>query len=205
MQEIVQKSNKVLGDQAAGNIDKSTTNIEIESVENLVIPRPASTSPMSRMIAKYRAETEKDCEIKVMIDRLQRWHCRPVGDVIGLEEKLRNGGRPDIVDTAVAAKDRFSKILTKHEYSPAAQEIYAYLLAKIHQLFSMIIFPQICRCSKPEEINRLLVTDVYDRIEHLLEDNPLEITPEEVMGMLFWLTGNCHLKWKNDAHLQPSV
>ena len=160
---------------------------------------------MSRMIAKYRAETERDREIKIIIEQLQRWQKRPVGDVMGLEEKLRKGNRPDVVDTAIAAKDRFSKILVKHEYSCAAMEIYAYLLAKVHQLFSSVIYTKICRGASADEIDKLLVTEIYEKVEIILEDNPLDITPEEIMGMLFFLTGNCHLKWNSNADLQPSV
>jgi len=192
--EVKQKGNVVGGDQAGRDIHK-----------HIYPPAPNQPSQMSRMISKYRAETEKDREIKLIIEQLQRWQKRPVGDVLGLEEKLRKGNRPDVIDTAIAAKDRFAKILIKHEYSPAAQEIYAYLLAKNFQLFSSVIFTKISRGASAEEIDKLLITEVYDKVEIILEDNPLDITPDEIMGMLFWLTGNCHLKWNRNADLQPSV
>ena len=124
---------------------------------------------------------------------------------MGLEEKLRKGNRPDVIDVAIAAKDCFSKILVKHEYSCAAMEIYAYLLAKVHQLFSSVIYTKICRGASADEIDKLLVTEVYEKVEIILEENPLGISPEEIMGMLFFLTGNCHLKWNCNADLQPSV
>jgi hypothetical protein len=159
---------------------------------------------MARMIAKFRLETSNDREMKHTIEILQRWF-RSDGDVIGLDEKLRLGNRADLILLAIEAKDRFSKCLLRHEYSPAAQEIYAFLLAKTYQIFVSIIYPQICRNVAAAEIDRLLVSEVYDKVEALLEDNPLGIMPEEVMGMLYWLTGNCHLKWSKDVNLQPSV
>lgn len=192
--EVKQKGNVVGGDQAGRDIHK-----------HIHLPAPHLQSQMARMISKYRTETEKDREIKIIIEQLQRWQKRPVGDVMGLEEKLRKGKRPDVIDTAISAKDRFAKILIKHEYSCAAQEIYAYLLAKVHQLFSSVIYTKICRGASPEEIDKLLITEVYDKVEIILEDNPLDIAPDEIMGMLFWLTGNCHLKWNPNADLQPSV
>lgn len=155
---------------------------------------------MARMIAKYRVETSNDREVKQTIERLQRWF-RSEGDVIGLDEKLRLGEREDLIALAIEAKDRFSKCLLRHEYSPAAQEIYAFLLAKTYQIFVSIIHPHICRGATAAEIDKLLVSEVYDKVEVLLEDNPLEIMPEEVMGMLYWLTGNCHLKWAKNANL----
>jgi hypothetical protein len=192
--EVKQKGNVVAGDQAGRDIHK-----------HIYPLAPGRPSQMSRMIAKYRAETERDHEIKIIIEQLQRWQKRPAGDVMGLEEKLRKGNRPDVIDVAIAAKDCFSKILVKHEYSCAAMEIYAFLLAKVHQLFSSVIYTKICRGASADEIDKLLVTEVYEKVEIILEENPLGISPEEIMGMLFFLTGNCHLKWNCNADLQPSV
>lgn len=191
--KVKQTANVVRGDQAGRDIFKDST----------FIIQPVA-SPMARMIAKFRQETAADCEMRQTIERLQRW-LESDGHVIGLDEKLRQGGRPDIILVAIEAKDRFAKCLLRHELSPAAQEIYAFLLAKTHQLFLAIIYPSICRGGTPAEIDKLLVGEVYDKVETLLEDNPLEITPDEVMGMLYWLTGNCHLQWKKHADLQSSV
>ncbi len=188
-----QVANAVGGDQAGGDIFKHNTILV------------GSVSPMSRMIAKYRAEAEKDQGIRQSIEQLRRWQLPPEGDVIGLEEKLRQGGRIELVHLAIVAKDRFEKCLLRHEFSPAAQEIYAFLLAKVWQLFSQVIYPEICRGAEPQVIDRLLAHEIYARVEALLEDNPLRLNPDEVMGMLYWLTGNCHLKWKRHADLQPSV
>jgi len=190
--KVEQTGNLVRGDQAGRDVIKPTFVYE------------GTATPMARMIAKFRIETENDREMKMTIDRLQRWF-KSEGDVIGLDEKLRLGERADIIKLAIEAKERFSKCLLRHEYSPAAQEIYAFLLAKTYQIFVTIIYPQICRGSTAAEIDRLLVTEVYDKVEALLEDNPLEISPEEVMGMLYWLTGNCHLQWSKNVDLQSRV
>lgn len=190
--KVDQTGNLVRGDQAGRDVNKPTFVYQ------------GTASPMARMIAKFRLETENDREMKLAIERLQRWF-KSEGDVIGLDEKLRLGDRTDIIQLAIEAKERFSKCLVRHEYSPAAQEIYAFLLAKTYQIFVTIIYPQICRGASAAEIDKLLVTEVYDKVEALLEDNPLEISPEEVMGMLYWLTGNCHLKWSKNANLQSRV
>lgn len=189
---VDQNGNFVRGDQAGRDINKPTFVYQ------------GTVSPMARMIAKFRLETENDREMKLTIERLQRWF-KFEGDVLGLDEKLRLGDRTDLTEFALVAKDRFSKCLLRHEYSPAAQEIYAFLLAKIYQIFVTIIYPEICRGASAAEIDKLLVAEIYDKVEALLEDNPLEISPEEVMGMLYWLTGNCHLRWSKHANLQPSV
>jgi hypothetical protein len=182
--EVEQTDNVVHGDQAGRDIHKPTT----------IIQQAAGVTPMARMIERFRAETAADREVRQTIERLQRW-MKADGHVIGLNQKLEAGGRMDIIRMAVEAKDRFAKCIMRHEFSPAAQEIYAFLLAKTHQLFVTLIYPGICRGESPAQIDQRLA-DVYGRVEALLEDNPLGITPEEVMGMLYWLTGNCHLQWK---------
>ncbi len=192
-QQTKQTANVVGGDQAGGSIYKGNTF------------QLGPATPMSDLIAKYRMECERDAGIRQTIEELQRYRLPPEGEVIGLEEKLRQGGRPELVHLAIAAKDRFEKCLLKHEFSPAAQEIYVHLLAKVWQLFQQMVYPAICRGESPKDVDLLLGNEVYPKVEALLESNPLKLKSDEVMGMLYWLTGNCHLKWKRHADLQSSI
>jgi len=168
----------------------------------------ASSSTGSRMallIARYKVETEKDRKVKQMIATLREYHERPEGDVIGLEEKLRRGGRPDLIDFAVVAKEKFARAMMRHENSPAAQEIYAFLLVRVWVLFTDMVYPKIVAQEPPEVIMKSLVDEVYPRLEEQLDENPLGLDLVQIKGMIYWLTGNCHLKWAPDANLQPSV
>lgn len=160
---------------------------------------------MAQLIERYKAETEKDRNLREMVAKLREWHERPEGDVIGLEEKLLRGGRPDLVDFAVVAKEKFARVMMRHENSPAAQEIFAHVLAQVWVLFTELVYPRLVAKDPPQEIGRLLVDDIYPRIDTLLEQNPLGLDQAQIKGMIFWLTGNCHLKWAPDANLQPSV
>jgi len=179
--------------------------IRAQPLSSAVRPDANGVSPMTRLIARYKTETENDEKVKRLVEQLKKWQERPPGDVIGLEEKLLRGNRPDMIDFAMLAKERFARALGRHEYSPAAQEIYAYLLAQMWVIFSELVFTKIAQGVSQEAVNLMLVNDVYPRVEHLLEDNPLGIDLAEIKGMLFWLTGNCHVKWAPDANLQPSV
>jgi CRISPR/Cas system-associated protein endoribonuclease Cas2 len=186
-QQTKQTGNLVGGDQAGGDIYK----------DNVFQVGPVT--PMSQLIAKYREECKNDADIRQTIEQLRRYQLPPEGEVIGLEVKLRQGGRVELLHFALVATD------LKHEFSPAAQEIYVHLLAKVWQLFQQVVYPAICRGATPAEIDRLLADQIYAKVEALLESNPLKIQADEIMGMLYWLTGNCHLKWKNHADLQSSV
>ena len=88
---------------------------------------------------------------------------------------------------------------------PLCRALYAYLLAQVWVLFSELIYTKITQGVPADTVNLALVNEVYPRVEKLLENNPLGIDVAEIKGMLFWLTGNCHIKWAPDANLQPSV
>lgn len=160
---------------------------------------------MAQLIERYKAETEKDRNLREMVAKLREWHERPEGDVIGLEEKLLRGGRPDLVDFAVVAKEKFARVMMRHENSPAAQEIFAYVLAQVWVIFTDMVYPRLVAKDPPDVISRLLVENIYPRIDALLEENPLGLDQAQIKGMIFWLTGNCHLKWAPDVNLQPSA
>jgi hypothetical protein len=44
-------------------------------------------------------------------------------------------------------------------------------------------------------IQRALVDSVITPIEDVLGENPLLLDAVEVMGMIYYLTGNCHIRW----------
>lgn len=165
----------------------------------------AAGTRMAQLIERYKAESEKDRNLREMVAKLREWHERPEGDVIGLEEKLLRGGRPDLVDFAVVAKEKFARVMLRHENSPAAQEIFAHVLAQVWVIFTELVYPRLIAKDPPDAISRLLVEDIYPRIDTLLEENPLGLDQAQIKGMIFWLTGNCHLKWAPDVNLQPSV
>ena len=43
---------------------------------------------------------------------------------------------------------------------------------------------------------QLVDVHVYAKIAECLGENILELYDDEIAGMLFYLTGNCHIKWK---------
>ena len=148
---------------------------------------------------KYLQEMRKDTEIFEYIQQLLHYVDSPEDDVRGLEEKLRSALRDrNYIEEAKKYKELFAKRLIKRDLSPSAQKIFAYLLGKIKQSFRHKIIPSIKNGVDHHTIEEMIFSDVIEPIYEGLEENPLEITWDESIGMLYFLTGNCHLRWDWD-------
>lgn len=91
-------------------------------------------------------------------------------------------------------KERFSKRLTKNQLSEQAQNFYCHVLARICTYFDLQIRPVIERHGSKEEIDKL----VFGLIESLHSDlcgTKVDQTADDIRGMLYFLTGNCHIAW----------
>jgi hypothetical protein len=116
-------------------------------------------------------------------------------EVIGLEQKLRNGQREDLIDNAVYLKNKFSRLLSKKQLSPSEQKIFVHILASINTAFNHQVRPLILAHMGKSEVDKavhqFVIEPVYTAIVHSND----EMTSELVLGMLYFLTGKCHLVW----------
>ncbi|MBX3742424.1 MAG: hypothetical protein KF712_15670 [Akkermansiaceae bacterium] len=184
---VDQRNITAAGNVAGGNIDNSIT----------INAPPSRSNPLAAILASYDEEIRSGTSFDQIIDKLQHWHepDDPTTAVIGVKEKLLGGDREDLIHFAIRAKELFTKCLARHQNSKAAQEIFAHLLAMIWQKFNSLIRPRILEGRSKEEIDQLIQTELIDAIENLLGSNPLRIDQSEISGMIYFLTGNCHLKW----------
>lgn len=181
-----QKNVTAAGDIAGRDIDKSVT-----------INRHApSKSPLASLIQKYSEEVTDGANFDLIVEKLQHWKDpNSSTDVLGVKEKLQRGNRPDLVVFGIQAKEMFTKCLYRHQHSKAAQEMCAYLLAAIWQRFNGFIRPRILEGLPNIHIDALVQSELVAPIEEILDSNPLQIDQSEIIGMIYFLTGNCHLNW----------
>jgi hypothetical protein len=59
----------------------------------------------------------------------------------------------------------------------------------------MEIYSFIIDGSSQEKINLLIRERVIEPVMKELGINIFKYTEEDIMGMIFFLTGNCHIKW----------
>ena len=83
----------------------------------------------------------------------------------------------------------------KNEHSETAQHIYAFLLAKVYSRFETHIYSRLNEGHPEEYINQLVDELIVKPLEDLLGNNLLHIYEDEINGMIYFLMGNCHIKW----------
>lgn len=151
---------------------------------------------MRRLIERFKVESESNQAFRDVIPKLQHYKT-PVSDepIAGLEPKLQAGHRDDLLQHALATKEMYAKKIVDYQFSEAAQEIHACLLAEVYTRFTNLVHPAIRDNRSSAEINRLIQTEIIDYVESLLDENVLGLQADEIAGILYFLTGNCHTKW----------
>lgn len=181
------KQNKIIGDVASGNIDKSTT-----------IHASAAPDVMSLRVVVERVKDNylNDPNFKGIIDRLNHFISSvDVENSRDLKTKLSEANRQDEVERAEELKEVFSKQLTKNNLSSEAQNAYVHILAKIKLDYDSKVKPRIKTNASLVDIEESVNNIIQEIYSELIGTN-LEESAEEIKGMLYYLTGNCHIKWK---------
>jgi len=187
--KVNQSDNKVGGDQAGRDINKKITNI-IES-------RSSKITPMSKLIEKFKYEYENNIQFRQTVEKLEHFSQQADdGEVVGLEAKLEDGNQLDLLKFAQKTKEIFAKKLAKYQFYESAQKIHASLLAEVYSRFYRNVYPAIQQKLPQEVIQDLIQQKVIEPVQELLEENILELYADEINGMLYFLTGNCHIKWR---------
>jgi hypothetical protein len=151
---------------------------------------------LRRLLEKFRTEYEEDIQFRNEIDELTYYTAQQDSDgVIGLENKLKAGGREDIVNEAIQKKEIFARKLNNLRYYKSAQQIFVYLLGKIETVFKAVVRPMILSNAPWELVDQTILAQIYEPLLTEL-DGDEQLTNYLLMeGMLYYLTGTCHLKW----------
>ena len=157
---------------------------------------PAQMTAMRRWLEKYCEEARLNCRYQQVIDSLQHYITNvDDGQVIGLEGKLSAAGRQDQLMKAMRFKELFAKMLQAHILFKSAQEILAHLLGKMDALFDHKVQPLIAAQRPASDIDAIVLCEVLQPLLNDLDENDLGIHMQQLRGMLYFLTGNCHIKW----------
>ncbi len=154
-------------------------------------------SALRRRSQELKDLYKNEPEFKGFIEKLEKFMTNAEGDKKSrtLEEKLKSGKRDDLVIEAKTLKERFSKKISKHQFSEQAQELFAHILAQINTFFNSKVRPLIAQGVDSSEIDSLIYEELIKDIYNDVGDGSLNIDMQDIKGMLFYLTGNCHLEW----------
>jgi len=191
MADKIKQANNTIegnGDIAARDINKPTYNYGRIST--------GGQSQLEKLYVRLEEERKSSTTFNDVIDDLLHYkNYAPDTKFIGLEEKLNNGNRQKYLRFAEISKEKFTRKLLKNEHSETAQLIYAFLLAKVYASFETFVYPRLNEGHPEEFINQLVNSYIITPIEDILGDNLLRIYNDEINGMIYFLTGNCHIKW----------
>lgn len=156
------------------------------------------TEYLKNLYEKFNKEKDADIGFKEICEELNYYVSQNDEDenIIGLENKLIAGNRKFLLKYAKEAKERFHKKLMKVcQYSDIAQDINVHILAKVKTSFIVEVYSFIIQGQTQEKINLLIRERVIEPVMKELGINIFKYTEEDIMGMVFFLTGNCHIKW----------
>lgn len=157
-----------------------------------------SESRLGVLYRRLKLEAEDDAQLSDYIDQLAIYTRIVENEVIvGLDGKLNAASRSDQLEMAMAMKERIYAHIRRNLFSHTFQTIYAILMAKIWEEFTSYVRPAIASGAPRHEVDALINIRVIKPIAAELEDCAEYdgVASMEVRGMLYFLTGNCHLLW----------
>ena len=154
------------------------------------------SSSLEKVILNIISAAKENQELVDVIEDLTEYiTAHPYREVIGLEKKLENGGRKDLLGNAVLFKNKFSRRVAKSQMSLVEQKVYVQILSHIHISFNQFVRPKILESSPASDIDSLVFVHIIEPAHKAIIDFDNTITKELILGMLYFLTGKCHLVW----------
>lgn len=165
-----------------------------------VNPQLPSAPPNSfrKLFAKLENEAAENKVLTSYIRQLEVYTRRVENEeVIGLEEKLRMAGRDHQLTIAVALKENVYADIKANIFSPTYQLIVATLMSKVHERFDTQVRPLIKAGVGIAHIDKVVSEQITVPISNELDECPQfdDVALDYVRGMVFFLTGNCHIRW----------
>lgn len=189
---LTQKDNTVTGGDLVGGDKISGDKILGDKVVN-----EARKTRLAVLFEKLNREFNADKKVDRIIHDLERYISER--DTIGLEQKLINAELGHLFDRASWLKQEYNKKLTRFQFFEPAQEIHALILGIILEKFHNLIYPLIREnCTEGEILSAVsdkIINPILNMIERDGCQDVMGITSTEIHGMIYFLTGICHIKW----------
>lgn len=161
----------------------------------------AKKTRFARRFEKLNQEVESDIRYEGTMDSLKYYITQLDG--IDAQTKLYDGGFNEIeVISAIRKKERYAKRLEKNKFFKSAQWIDSHLFAKIKMDFDAYVVPLMKVHTSKDEIFKVVVVEVVQPVLDLInlegeDDDVLNYNADDIFGMVYYLTGQCHINWKN--------
>ena len=176
VQPLHQQINGSYNNQAGGDI-------------NIIQP----VNPLGEFLKALDLPAEETAELLEIADELQRYFRER--DVIGLEAKLVQAGRQDLIPEATEGKHDFSMKLARLQFSLQLRQVYHHILAMLVHRFKRSVLPLILSGAPSADVDAAIMNIASEVYGYTSASIRLNLTEPEIYAMIFFLTGNCHIKW----------
>ncbi len=186
--------------EGVNNYGKVEKQINIDKNEGSIFL--TNKTRFSKRFEKLNEEVTKDYRYEGVMESLQKYLTKLDG--VSMPEKLAHGGFTESeIIKATRRKDKYAKQLEKNRFYESAQWIDSQLFAKIMIEFETHV--ELPLIKNGADKNTILIAVVEKVIKPVLEliniegenDTFLNYTLEDVFGMVYYLTGKCHINWKD--------
>ena len=159
-------------------------------------------SRMASWFRKLKEEIDHDDKLQKKMADIMRYRTK-LPHTLGLKRKLQDGGyNKTAIDKACRLKQGYAKKATKYQYYEMANRIDDYLFAILNNRFDDYVYPLIVNQRPLADIKQAVSEQVIIPVMKELNENGeddiyLCYTTDDILGMLYYLTGNCHINWAN--------
>jgi hypothetical protein len=115
-----------------------------------------------------------------------------------LDMKLQDAGRTIETRNAQRKKERFAMSLRRYSAQSSSLARYTRLMSEVESRFNRHVQPHIKTGVSISEINQLVQSAVIDPTLKTLLAETSDVTASLVESALYYLTGNCHVRWDAD-------
>ena len=171
-------------------------------VNNLTIINGGKNSErIVRGLARIRNEIGK--EVSEQTKQAVKFYETKLKGTKNVEQKLNDGGfKPSAIKKAKRLKQFWAMEALRTSNQPVIQDENFMLYTRIVHEFEVYIMPLIEDGEPLRDVMRELHERIVEPImtiyrENGYSDENLRYNYDHIYGMIFYLTGNCHLNWKD--------
>lgn len=183
----------------AGQINPSATTVNNNYVSESTVVYGNGSSRLATDFDRLRLEIRKGVTQNVF-DELDFYLTELPGNRPA-EKKLQDGRfNEHQIQEAMRQKDLYARRAERFKYYPSAQQIIYDLFSNIKNEFYASIFPMVENQQPLPDIMLALRTNIVKPIMKMLNENGshdehLHFGEDHIYGMIYYLTGMCHLNW----------
>ena len=177
---------------------KQQVKVQYEKATHIGDNNFVALSSLEQAVEQIKTELGADKDAVEIIEDLADYITEyPHREIIGLDNKLAKGKRLDLKDRAVLLKNRFERRVARNQMSLAEQHVYVQILSAISSIWHSKIKPLIDIGTSKTVIDSVIHTELIEPVHKAIVRYDTLATSELVSGMLYFLTGKCHLDWSS--------